>query len=111
MIKKGALFAILLSAFVIGMALGSAPEPAPSRATLAPTTQLEEAIRLYEEAVNEGRPYVPYSVQVQARSAGIPGTNDNAVARLGQGVGSFLQTLVREFLRALVRFFDGLMSS
>jgi len=109
--KKGLLIAILLSAFIIGMALGSAPAPVASPpAPPQAKSQLEQAIALYEEAVAEGRDYVPYSQQV-SRAASVPGTGDNAVGRLGQGIGGFLQTLVRELLRTIVRVFDGLLSS
>ncbi|MCL1949930.1 MAG: hypothetical protein FWF59_09385 [Turicibacter sp.] len=114
MFKKGVLAAILLSAFVIGMALGSSPGSVPSIQSAQstppqPMTQLEQAIQLYETAVREGGEFVPYSQQVRAPS--MPGMGENAVGRLGQGIGSFLQTLVREILRTIVVFIDQLISS
>lgn len=110
--KKGLLITILLSAFIIGMALGSAPAPTatPAPAPPQPQSQLEQAIAIYEEAVAEGREFVPYSQQVQ-QAAAPDGMGDNAVGRLGQGIGSFLQTLVRELLRSIVRVFDELLTA
>lgn len=108
MIKKGLLSVILLSAFLIGMSFGSAPAVTPQPAA-PPPTPLEQAIAQFEEDLQEGREITPYSHA--HRSVGIPGTQDNAVARFGQGIGTFLQGLVREMLRTIVIFFDRLIGS
>lgn len=114
MIKKGVLVTILISAFLIGLAFGSqeTPQTAPQPVMQPAATPLEEAIALFETAVEEGREHVPYSQQAEAQLIReIPDLQQNAVARFGQGIGMFLKTLVREIVRGIALFFGGLIGN
>jgi len=71
---------------------------------------LEEQIRLYElgllDEVDDGRVGDAISMR------GIPHSayEGNWFARSGRRIGDALQTFVREVLRGLVRFFDGIIT-
>lgn len=72
---------------------------------------LEEQIRSYElgliDQIIDNDGYVN-----SGDIKGIPEAayQGNLVARAGRNIGNALQTLVRELLRGLVRFFDGVIS-
>ena len=68
---------------------------------------LEEQIRLYELGLIDNDPTMNYATD----SAAIPSdTQGNWFARSGRNIGNALQTAVREILRGLVRFFDGIIT-
>jgi len=72
---------------------------------------LDEQIRAYELGLIDGIIHDDYypalSNRSEAREAGHQG---NLVARAGRNIGDALQTFVREALRGIVRFFDGIIS-
>ena len=68
---------------------------------------LDEQIRAYELGLIDGITYIGDN-----NHDGIPEVayQGNLVARAGRSIGNALQTFVRESLRGLVRFFDGVIS-
>jgi len=77
-------------------------------------TTLQEEIRAYENVVAGGVDYQPRNANTSSYHRRTSDASDaparNFFSRLGRNVGRFLQTAVRETLRAFVRFFDGVIS-
>jgi len=72
---------------------------------------LEEQIRLYELGLIDG--IDDHYATLDNRSGGTEAASasqGNLVARTGRNIGNALQTFVREVLRGIVRFFDGIIS-
>ena len=101
---------------VVLLWMGMSYEGAREAAPLVPRREdmtLEEQIRLYELGLIdrlEGR--LSGSASVSGRDAAIPHTayQGNWFARTGRRIGNALQRLIREVLRGLVRFFDGIIT-
>ena len=68
---------------------------------------LEEQIRAYELGLIDGIVHADF---YPASSHTGTGHQGNLVARSGRNIGNALQTFVREGLRGIVRFFDGIIS-
>ena len=72
---------------------------------------LAEQIRAYELGLIDGIIHDDYyptmTPRTESTNAGYQG---NLVARTGRNIGNALQTFVREALRTIVRFFDGIIS-
>lgn len=64
---------------------------------------LEEQIRAYELGLIDG-------IDDEMRSGISEAYQGNLVARSGRNIGNALQSFVRELLRGIVRFFDGIIS-
>jgi len=73
-------------------------------------TTLQEEIRAYEGRVASGIDDHPRRSQAGSTTYENEDFSGNFFSRLGRNVGRFLQTAVRETLRAFVRFFDGVIS-
>ncbi|MCL1991052.1 MAG: hypothetical protein FWG67_09215 [Defluviitaleaceae bacterium] len=84
-----------------------------------------EGARNQEPSPNNHRAYTTLNEQIRAYEAGLiagghfddtydrgPATlqQGNLIARTGRNVGHALQTVVREMLRGVARFFDGVIS-
>jgi len=71
---------------------------------------LDEQIRAYELGLIDGiddDSYVDLDNRYNAPGAA---TQGNLIARTGRNIGNAIQTFVREALRGIVRFFDGIIS-
>jgi len=83
------------------------PQPTP-RVVNNQHMTLEEQIKAYEAGLIDGIVYdgnrhsSPHDLGASYQG--------NLIARLGRNIGDALQTLVREGLRRLIRFFDGVIS-
>lgn len=99
------LFVVLL--LWLGMsAEGARRNPEPT-VRLPQNATLDDRIDAYEHALMEG-----FSMTDEATANRNPsGTTQqgNLVARTGRNIGDGLQTIVRELLRGIVRFFDGVI--
>jgi len=143
---------LIIAVFWIGFLYANMSSDVTSNARLAPTTQarstttpaadsarpaLNEEIRNYEEAIQAGERYTPYSRNTNPTQAETSQTSqrsnerssnarqnneqatsensteveitDNIVSRGARHIGDFSQTVVRESLRNFVRFFDGVI--
>ena len=69
---------------------------------------LEEQIRAYELGLIDGIIHEDFYPATSSRSEGDL-YQGNLVARSGRNIGNALQTMVREGLRGIVRFFDGVI--
>jgi len=90
---------------------GSRDRDAPQVTGNRQNMTLDEQIRAYELGLIDGiihDDYYPTSSYRDETSGG--GHQGNLVARLGRNIGNALQTFVREALRGIVRFFDGIIS-
>jgi len=70
---------------------------------------LEEQIKAYEMGLIDGiaDEYVDLGIRHDTPGAA---TQGNLIARTGRNIGNAIQTFVREVLRGIVRFFDGIIS-
>ena len=97
-------FLIVIFLLWLGMSYEGArdaPQPVVNREYLS----LEEQIRMYEEGLLD-RLDVDYFVSDRPAAS----QQGNLIARSGRNFGNALQTAVREILRGIVRFFDGVIS-
>ena len=104
------LIAILL--LWLGMSYeGSRNSEAPPQAPVInrQNMTLEEQIRAYELGLIDGidDDYADFDTRYDTSR---PASQGNLVARTGRNIGDAIQTLVREALRGMVRFFDGIIS-
>ena len=70
---------------------------------------LDEQIRAYELGLIGGIDEVSNDLDNRYDAPGFA-SQGNLIARTGRNIGNAIQTLVREILRGLVRFFDGIIS-
>ena len=100
-------FLIIILLLWLGMSYEGSRN-APATENRQPMT-LEEQIRAYELGLIDGidEDYA----DLRSRS-GVSGDayQGNLVARAGRSIGNALQTVVREALRGIVRFFDDIIS-
>lgn len=68
-------------------------------------TTLDEQIRIYEANLAEGGNFNDQNDRGPAGSQ-----QGNLIARTGRNIGHAMQSIVREMLRGIVRFFDGMIS-
>lgn len=89
----------------IGMSYEGSRDAAPLSTDVQSAT-LEEQIRLYELGL------IDDLSPVSDETRGIPPSayQGNWFARSGRSIGNALQTVVRETLRGIVRFFDGIIT-
>ena len=93
----------------IGMSYEGSRDAASATGNIQGST-LEEQIHLYELGLIDEVSEV--GIGEPAGSRGIPRSayQGNWFARSGRRIGNALQTVVRETLRGLVRFFDGIIT-
>ena len=70
---------------------------------------LEEQIRAYELGLIDGIADDYADLDIRQDTPGAA-TQGNLFARTGRNIGNAIQTFVREALRGIVRFFDGIIS-
>ena len=87
----------------------SAPTTTRTSYSLLTEQPLNERIQLYEQGlvsnIDGDYKYVPYRGWIPENSY-----HGNLIARVGRSMGNGIQNLVRESLRGLFRFFDGVIS-
>jgi len=72
---------------------------------------LDEQIRAYELGLIDGIIHDDFYPALSNQNEGLgTGHQGNLVARSGRNIGNALQTFVREGLRGIVRFFNGIIS-
>jgi len=129
------MISLMILTFIIGAMYGVSSSMTSLNQEATATLNLEEQIKEYEQTIAGGHEFnPPYSEQFvyessdnltqsdQQASLEIPQgieieasltqkVNHNAISKLGQDIGTFLMSLVREILRAIVRFFDYLIAT
>ena len=138
--KRSWMISLMVITFVMGAMFGVSSNVTPSNQEERATLSLEEQIQEYEQAIADGHEFnPPYSEQfvhgssndlaqsaltqqasldpdLMAQDAQMEGysnlkINHNAISKIGQDIGTFLMSLVREILRTIVKFFDYLIAS
>ena len=111
--KKRYKFLIVILLLWLGMSYegsrnGATPTTPPTSVSRQNMT-LEERIRAYELGLIDGvdDDYSDLDNRYYAPRAANQG---NLIARTGRNIGNAIQTFVREALRGIVRFFDGIIS-
>ena len=100
-------FLLVILLLWLGMSYEGARNAPPAPVSNLYST-LEEQIEAYEQGLIDSLDFA----DEQGRGSGGSGTSQqgNLVARTGRNIGDALQTAVRELLRGIVRFFDGVIS-
>jgi len=104
------LFVIFL--LILGMSYESARNQEVTQEVQGrPSTALDEQIKLYEARLADGSHFDERNDRGPAptQNSGQTGQG-NLIARTGRNIGHAMQTFVREMLRGVVRFFDGIIS-
>jgi len=108
--KRRYKFLLIIFILLLGMSYESARnrEDVPATGNRTAHTTLDEQIRIYEERLAGGGQFDESNDR--GPSSAHPSSQGNLIARTGRNIGHAMQNLVREMLRGVVRFFDGVIS-
>lgn len=100
-------FLLIILLLWLGMSYEGARDDSVPTSSRQPTT-LEDQIRVYEANLAEGGNF--NDTFDRGPASLYEGHQGNLIARTGRNIGHAMQSFVREVLRGIVRFFDGMIS-